>query len=487
MSIPKQTLKVRDPGLPSAPPSDKAPLYIGCSSKGLLNHLYAFANPSDCVDELGEGPVVEAVCTGLVHPGGGGPIYVVRAAAVSPLNASALTVAVDRFDESTGTLTIAGIAYDAYEAIVEITKSGPKGTAEWRYTLDGGSSWSPSRIVPSATPSVADLPGTNVVLTFVPNTDDDLVEFEAGDTFSFTTKMPHYDGASFGAALAAAKVGGTIFGFIYASGEAVSAQAGALVNGSIGGYAEELFNEYRYVRAIVNAGGPVDDTTEGRLRYLNFVNDRVNACFGHNWSRTRKPMAGWAYPRRPDGDLVAARCAAVLVSTSLARFAEGALEEVIKLDHDEALNEVMDQARFTTLRSHVGERGYFTTQGRLMAGEDSDYKFWHLGRVMDLACATTRKAQMRMQGGSVRLTPDGTGTIDDRDAIRLEEPVLDSLNAALLEPDNAEGTPGHVSEVTYTIVRSTNIAVTRSLRTKVSLVQLGYTDNIETELGYTLG
>jgi hypothetical protein len=94
---------------------------------------------------------------------------------------------------------------------------------------------------------------------------------------------------------------------------------------------------------------------------------------------------------------------------------------------------------------------------------------------------------MPMLGGSVRLLEDGSGKIDERDAVRLEEPVLDALDVALMQPNNAEGTKGHVTAVDYSIDRSTDVATSEGLDTTVSMIPHGYNYFIRTRLGFTLG
>jgi Protein of unknown function (DUF2586) len=503
--IPNQKLTVHDPGLPLSPPSLNSSLMLGCCEKGEVGKLYAFSRVADAIRDLGQGPLSECVCTTLAHPGAGGPVYAVPlaqsvlfdAAAASPNGA---TVVPTRVGTSLGTITVTGHPFDAYDVVVETMVTGTRGTAEYVYSLDGGRSRSPQLPVPAG--GAADLPQTGLTIKFngtgalgvhvavMDDSDppvDTAIDFEIGDVHRFLCRAPHYSGLEFGVGLAAAKAGGGQYAVIVATGECKTADIGALVNATIGGHIATMFDEYRFARGVCTPGGPTDDEDAVGTAYADFVHERTNVVFGHCWQASAKPIQGWQYPKRPLSDLVAARAMAVAISTSLARYASGPLSEVVKLEHNEALSERMDQQRFTTARTHIGVPGFYITQGRLMAPLGSDYEFWHAGRVMDVACATVYRSQLPFLGASVRVNPDGSGTIDERDATRLEEPVRDSLSVALMDPDNAEGTQGHVSEVEYTIDRTTNVVTSRTLYTSVALIPLGYTDYIITELGFTLG
>ena len=76
MAIPSITQTIRDPGLGVTPDAITAFLYLGTSSAGTVNTVYAFGNPSDVIDTLGQGPLSEDLCYHLAIAGG--PVYAVR-------------------------------------------------------------------------------------------------------------------------------------------------------------------------------------------------------------------------------------------------------------------------------------------------------------------------------------------------------------------------------------------------------------------------
>jgi len=487
LAIPGIEVVVRDPGLPISPPSINSPLMVGTSEKGTVNLLYSFSSPADVVDTLGQGPLPEALCTYLSHPGAGAPVYAVKLAAGSGSTFPGVAGTVTKVGgEDSGTITVAGIPYDAYEVQVEITKTGDGAAGEFAYTLDGGYTWSAAIQIPTGL--TYSIPSTNLTLTFVVGDD----AFTDGDTHTFLCRAPYWSSSTLTPGIAAALAGGVKFAFIVGVGEASSAAIGVTQNAALAGHAETMFDSFRYVRSLANAGDPTEDKALATTSYSppaggGLASKRIGVAFGHYWAKTAKPIIGWGYPKRPNADIVAARAGSVLISTNLARVAEGALPGVLKITHDEGVTIQMDALRFITLRTHLGEPGFYITRGRLMAPAGSDYQYWHIGRVMDVACATAAKAELPNVGASVRLRTDGTGRIDPRDAARRERPVNASLASALTEPDNAEGTKGHVTSVAYLVDQTNNVATSDQTLGSVQMVPLGYSEKIKVTLGFTLG
>jgi hypothetical protein len=109
MAIPKQTISVRDPGLGLTPEAINTFLFMGCSSSGTANTLYTFSNAQDVVDTLGQGPLPEALCSALAIAGG--PVLGMRLTGATAGAAGAVTAAL--VGTATGTVTVAGAAYDA--------------------------------------------------------------------------------------------------------------------------------------------------------------------------------------------------------------------------------------------------------------------------------------------------------------------------------------------------------------------------------------
>jgi hypothetical protein len=473
MPIPGQSLTVRDPGLGLVPESVSTPLVLGCSSAGTVNTLYVFSNKQDAIDTLGEGPLVECVCHMLDM--GGGPVAAMRLTGSTTSSAGAVTPV--RTSTSTGTITVAGATpFDAYRVRIAIVATGAAGVARFKYSLDGGYSYSEELTVPSG--GTYAIPRTNLTLTFVPGAGP--IIHEAGDTHSFDCVAPLYSTANLATAFTALLAATNEFSFIVLTGEHATGSAAATMFAAFDTHLTSMAAQFRYVRGIMDAG---TDTTANVITALAAVADqRICVCYGDADMTSSKAFAGWGTPRLPSLVSIAGRAHASLISTDLARTADGPLTGVVAITHDEFRTEVLDQHKISTLRTWQGVPGFFITNARLKSPAGSDFVYWQHGRCMDVACDTTVKAQFPFISGSVRT--NANGTIDARDAVKREETVKNALRARLISPNNAEGTPGHVSDFGYKIDRSNDVLRTFEMRSKVAIRPLGYTKRLVTEIGF---
>lgn len=104
-------------------------------------------------------------------------------------------VTATRTSTSTGTLVLSGSPLLNAAVRVQILTTGTLGAASFRYSLDGGATYSINLLVPAS--GVYIIAGTGITLTFVPG--PGVLYFEAGDRFDFS-------------ATAAAKVRYTVYG-----------------------------------------------------------------------------------------------------------------------------------------------------------------------------------------------------------------------------------------------------------------------------------
>jgi hypothetical protein len=111
---------------------------------------------------------------------------------------------------------------------------------------------------------------------------------------------------------------------------------------------------------------------------------------------------------------------------------------------------------------------------------------WPRRLIHDIASETAQAAGVEFIGRGVRAKTDGTGTIDERDALALEGEAQAKLEAQLVQPRNAEGSGGYVSAVRYTIDRTTNIITSETLYADVGILPLGSLSWIVTRVGYSL-
>lgn len=468
MIIPGQEFTILDPGLPAAVPGIAGALVLGTSSAGTVDTLYSFTNPKDVVDTLGQGELPEDLCHILAIAGG--VVYAVKLAG----GVAATVSAVAHAGAGAGTVVLSGTPFDGYALKVLITKGGLPGEAEFSYSLDGVT-YSDVMVVPSGGAFTGIAAVTGLTLTFA-------LTFAAGDEYSADCTAPYYTPTNLADGMAAVLDSGVEFAFLQLAGEASASASAKLMAAALDVHVVSLFNQARFVRAMLATGK--SDKPTSIADYASFGSKNVAGVFGRMTVMSSKPLAGWSVIDRPFVNAVAARAARSLISTDLGRVNDGPLPGVVAISHDEARTPMMDAKRFTTSRTVQGRAGFFITNCRLMSPPGSDYRYWQHGRCMDAACRVAWLAQSGWIGGSVRTV--GTGTIDPRDAARLEGPVRTSLADELTGPETAEGTPGHVTAVSYAIDRSSNVSSTDALKTTVGIKPRAYTKFIYTQLSYSL-
>jgi hypothetical protein len=473
VEIPSIKQTIRDPGLGVTPAAITSFMYTGCSSSGTVGTVYAFSNPADVIDTLGQGPLPEDLCYHLAIAGG--PVYAIRL--TGSIAGAAGSVTKTAFSTSTGTVAVSGAAFDAYVATVEIRVTGALGVAEFRYTLDSGKTYSPQLIVPSGG-SYA-VPNTNLTLTFTAGGGP--IILEKGDLFTFVCTAPGFGTTDLAVGITSLKASNINIAAIVLSGKFATGSASATVAAAMAVHASALFAMYRPIRFMLDAGA--EDAATTKTAFASFSSDRASKVYGSGTCTSAKPIVGWGSPQAPNSRVAAGRCAASLISTDPSWFAAGALQGVTAVTHDEFRTELMDQAGFTTLRTYQGASGFFVTNCRLSSAPGSDYEFWQHGRVMDVATATAYAALLPFLSSSVRTLANGS--IDPRDAANWNSHVKDALRSVLLDPDNAQGTQGHVSALDAAVDQTTNVLVSKTVKVKIAIRPLGYAKTIVNELSFS--
>lgn len=153
-AIPSSTETVRDFGLGITQPASMTPLVIGvCSGSITANEMHLYSSPTTLRDEAGEGPAVEAAAEILSQ--GGGPIgFMKMTASIAATRGEVLpTFGVDGVLSAVTnagggpTVTVAGTDPTGhYNFRIEITTGGVLGTSQFRWSIDGGSTWVASAI-----------------------------------------------------------------------------------------------------------------------------------------------------------------------------------------------------------------------------------------------------------------------------------------------------------------------------------------------------
>lgn len=470
MSAPQQILQIQDPGLGFVQQASTVAALIGVSSGGTANAVVSFTDPQDVVDALGEGPLVQLACS--VLKAGGKPVRCVRCnTTTAAANSAVVQVG------SGPAVTLSGTAKNDYDATVEMVLGGALGTATFKYTLDGGETWSP--VLTTTGGGTYLMPSTGVTLTFAAGT------HVAGTTHTFTCTCAIPDAGDLQDAIAA--LAGTEFRFIAIAGKFATATASAAAAAGVATEMASLESAFYHRRCMMDCGS--NETAADVLTdfVAVFSDKRVAPVFGECRMVSSAGYRGYGNPMVSVVNAFAVRAAASLPSTDLARFASGALIGVTEITYDGNTDASgLDDAHVGTLRTFPHANGFYITNCYLASPPGSDFLYWQHGIVFDIACDTAYEAQLPYMNASVRVLTDGTGKINPLDAADINRVVETKLRAQLSSPINAEGRAGHVSGLSYRVDEDYDVLNNNKVRAKLRIVPLGYIKTMETNVGFAV-
>jgi hypothetical protein len=474
---PGQTITVRDGGTGSIGSGSSFPLIVGGSSLGVANTLYQFTDPNLAKATVGRGPGVEWLLAAINSAGGA--MFLKTATTTAGTNSAVVKTAVST---STGTVTLAGAPYISMRATVKITKTGTVAVGKFIYSLDGGNNWSGERTIPSG--GSFPIPGTNVTATFVPGAG--AIFFELGDVHTWTSTAPHYTTSDLAAAMGTnlrSQLGTKKVRRIFLAGKNATASAAATMAGALDTELTSLETNFYYARGVMDAG---EDTTANAItQFGTFSDNRCAVVFGNADVVSLDSFEGFGVGRYSAALPVAERAAGTDLSENIGRYLSGSLRGVRAVTHDERTATAFTaDDKIITLRSEVDGSGFYVTNGFLKSAIGSDFNYLDWGFTIDEACTVIQRVQNTWKLRKVRVLADGTGRIDPRDARILEQEVLSALNAALRQPRTIEGFTGHVSDLSYTIDRETDVLSTKTIRSSASLVPLAPVEGVTTDIGF---
>lgn len=369
-----------------------------------------------------------------------------------------------------GWVTQVSSPLDTYNVLVAIATAGALGAAVFTYSVDGGNSQSANNIqVPGG--GVYVIAGTGIILTFAST-------FVALDTYSFTTVTAGFTTTDVGNALNALGAGAQQWFGVHIAGMGSTSSAAASMSSTVDTSLSAMAVAFRYVMGIVECPQSEGDSTI-ETSFVNFASNRVMVTVTdilHQSSLNR----GRAI-RRNLGVAIASRLAATNPSQDPGWVGSplGALQNVQAIFRDEAKTPGLAPARFTVATTRPTKAGYFCESGNMMAQAGSDFSSVGNRRVMDVGCGTAVGVLVNDLNADLLVKADGT--IDDREATRLEGVVTGALTSVLLSP-----TPPDATAVNCSINRSAIILSTQILPVAVQIVPKGKVKAIALTIGYQL-
>lgn len=385
MTFPKSTVGYQDGSLGiAAAQTDGIVCVLGYSTLGTTGTLYDFnnASPTEVKATLGKGRLAQMVASLMATPNHG-PVIAIPLASTAGTN-SAVT--------STGTtppaVTLTGTPYDDGSGIVQIVQAGARGTATFKYSLDGGTTYSPE-ILTAATY----LMDNGVTLNFA------VGNYAADNKYTFTCVAPTHSNANITAGLDALIASGRDVGFIgilsanTGATDTDRATAMAATFAAVSTKIDALETAYRYVGCVIEAPSPVATDSSGMTAWRSAL---VVAGPALSSGEGRMMIAAGYCAKTSDLDALNYRRSSIFpvlerlsqapISEDLGRVLSGALRGVTSIEHDEEATGGLDSQRYVTLRKVAGRQGFFVTQGNTFAPSGSDYSLCQYTRVINARC-----------------------------------------------------------------------------------------------------
>lgn len=473
MTLPGINNSVLDGGLGITQPASSVPHLIGPGSGGPLNTPTSVANQRQWLELFEsdrDSPLADAV--GLVLSLAGGPVIVTRGtasvAATSGVIAQSGAGPVITHDAP------ASVPKNSYDVIVEITKAGAIGTSEYKFSLDGGSTFSGS-FVTAATIAL----GTSGI-----SLDLAVGSYVVGEQYTFTTVGPMLAAADVDTAMTAAKASLLQWKFFGIVGQPATAAAAVLLfNEMSTELSAEAIGPDRYYRCLLSAG---EGLASAAITAFNAVSStRVGVLYGTMNITAPFPTAGRGVAIMPIVNAAIMRAAGNLMSTDLAQTdgadSVGAIPGVISISHNEFTDEAgLDAVKIGTMRTYSNTTGFFLTNVWLKSPVGSDFEFFQHGKIMDEACTVVAQFHQTLIASNFDVKNDGTGAYTEAEAQGIEKRCQRRLDQVIgsaarkIGPVRIGGKIGHVSEVRYQVDRAQNVLSTKIHQSSIALVPLSY-------------
>lgn len=469
MSLPDANVTPQDGGLGLAAEGIQGiHCKIGLSSKGTENQVFGFSSPEQIVEKLGHGPLVNALADAFAA--GARIVYAIRGS--SAVDGAASAVQADAGNAGDGSLAVAAASkpYDRYNVVIEILYGGDLNEATFRYSLDGGDTWSDPITVPTGAPGTYDIPDTGITLEWTEGATPaaDPPSFAAGDKWTFTTTAPKMSTVTVGDAVDVAIASPIAFEFQHIVGESDSALWTA-VGTKMGAAAVNHEFTFAICETDYVADGESKADWVGSLgqESVGYADTRIAVSAG--WAEMVCPLTGRTVVRNTAGLLTGWLAKLRKVSLSAGRVREGSLPAITRLmpaDINEADILALDQARYITVRSFKGMAGFYFTNARMMASQVSDYRWLEWRRVMDLVCRDVRHAELQ--------------SIHDE----ATDASLAALRADMQRPVDRRKAQGIITDGKVRIPPGQDIIGTSTLETEVGIVPIGTIRTINTGIKF---
>lgn len=460
----------------------RACVTIGSASAGPLNQLTSITSKQALLDTFTAGPLVEADAFQLANGTGTG--YAMRCGTTTPGVISTVTATLKAGSDAV--LAVTGTTVDGFRSILVRINSGgnvagptsPTAQISW----DGGINYEPEFTIPIGGVYVPTNPVSGLTFTFTGAT------IKTGDAFSLNVTAPVFGSADVVTVLEALRIDETSdWEFFHLVGPC-SATIATAVQTEL----NLMKADGRFAWALVEARDQNTGETEAawmtslKADYLNFVAPQGQVVVVAGYGYLLSAVSGRTY-WRPLATTVAAHVTNTPTYTDhLGATSLGALPGIVTgpdgrtyVSHDERKVPGLAQARFLTIATIVGKRGFFvgdpaTYSPATMAQSLSDYRKLMFTRV------AMRTANLAMIIGTnllgEKVETNRNGTINGRFAKETENLMRAQLRNYLV--------PRDLIDIDVEIDRNENMKVTSRVPVTLLMNSYAYAEKVAFTLGF---
>lgn len=468
VEIPQHSLSIRDGGLGLVSETAEGVfIIVGPSTAGVAGSFYTFRGPDTSIvfDTLGSGILPDQVAKHLIHSGG---------KTVIAYKANASTAGSNSAVTQTGggpVVTLTGTPDNQGELVMEVLTGGALGVSSFRFSLDGGDTWSD----PIATAATYLMPN-GVTLNMAAGTYVVATKYEATHT------APSMTSTNVGDAMDAIIASAYDCEGVHILGQAADAAGTLTIATLLSTKIASAHLARKYIYAVMEA--PAVDKALLIAAFPGFLEKFVLICAGFAEvinDRTSQIQ------KRSSGRLIVPRIARQPLSVHLMRDAADSeldpLPDVHKLVpdgaaastgyHDEDRTPGLNAARFCTLRSIPAYPGFYPTNGITMASGTSDFQELKNVRIVLQAAKVWYQYGLSQLARKLR-KKRGTNVIDPNLADALEKSGRAAIRTALGDD---------IEDARVLINRNDNITADPTVRAKVRVVVASHLLELESEIG----
>lgn len=335
-------------------------------------------------EKLGYSPLADAVMDSIEN----GAVKII-CIPINPSVEGTITKKEEKRTETSGNVVIKGKPYNHFSIIIQMTGKGGLNIAAFKYSINGGYSYSEELTVPlSGSYEITD---TGLTVEF---TTEDTKDYEVGDTFVFETTAPSLTNADVLAGCEKIKDIKQEAEFVHITGS-----SGVDTWAAVSNLQETLRDQYHKPLMFVLEAFQKTEQEDMRQykEALEKARKRIrNFCIQVVAARgLYTGMDGLTRDINFAG-IVCGLYSKVAVNKSIGETAVISLSEdkVLKL-LPEGITETdiseMDDLSYLTIRQYDGLVGYYVNNARMMGPEETDYKYAEDTRVVNKIIRETRK------------------------------------------------------------------------------------------------